>query len=478
MARYDLSKYTLYRLRYVIGYTVIGLLLAGVLLFAGLFLPGGLSENEMASVVQSHGIEPTKPLSFAMTDMPYHAFQAGIIGIFGISTLAVKAPSLILALLSAVGIIVLLRRWFRDSIAVLGSLIAVSNSHFLFIAQSGTPDIMYIFWPVALLLLGTQITRMKQWRFLWKILFSIAAALSLYTPLSIYVLFAIALSVLLHPHLRSIIRRLSKKRMAIVSFLFILFSAPLAYFLAKQPSLATQLLGISIAWPPAILDNLRLIAEQYFLFWKPNVVGAISPVFGLGTVILMLFGAYRIVLTRATTRSYLIIIWFLCLVPVLLLSPLYTAATFVPSVLLLTAGLQSLISYWYRLFPRNPYARTAGMIPIVILVSAFIALGLARYAYGYHYSPVIVPQFSKDLQLLPADTTSLQVSDKERPFWNVVDEHRPQMVITDTPTEEFHVVSRDAYSGRAIPGYTLYRIVTSSLTNDADRFYIYQNTRN
>lgn len=477
MATYDLSKYTLYRQRYLIGYGLIGFLLASLLLFAGLFLPGGLSSAETSSLVQSHSISFSNPLSFAMADMPYHALQAIITDIFGITVFTIKLPSLILALASAIGIIFLLKRWFRDSIAVLGSLIAVSNSHFLFIAQSGTPDIMYIFWPVMLLLLGTQVTRMRQWRFLWKILFSIAAALSLYTPLSAYVLLAIVLAVVLHPHLRNIIRRLSNVRLTIVSVLFVVISAPLAVFLWQSPGLALELLGWPTNWPPDFAANIRLIAEQYFLFWKPTAVGTISPVFGLGTVVLMAFGAYRIFRTRATTRSYLISIWFICLVPTLLLVPQYTTVTFVPSVLLLTAGLQSLISYWYRLFPLNPYARAAGMIPIIILVSASIALGLARYAYGYHYSPVIVPQFSKDLALLPKEATELRVADSERAFWTVVDEHRPQLAITDTPTAEYYVVTRAAY-GKDIPGYVLHRIVTNSLASESDRFYIYQNTRN
>ncbi len=48
--------------------------------------------------------------------------------------------------------------------------------------------------------------------------------------------------------------------------------------------------------------------------------------------------------------------------PVILINPIFTSVTFVPIVLLLAAGLTSLIGYWYRLFPRNPYARVAGLI--------------------------------------------------------------------------------------------------------------------
>ena len=85
--------------------------------------------------------------------------QAGVFEVFGINTFTIKLPSLILGLLSAGGLILLLRRWFTLNVAVLTSLIAIATGQFLFIAQLGAPSIMYIFWPVAILLLGTQITR-------------------------------------------------------------------------------------------------------------------------------------------------------------------------------------------------------------------------------------------------------------------------------------------------------------------------------
>ncbi|MCD8561607.1 glycosyltransferase family 39 protein [Candidatus Saccharibacteria bacterium] len=162
MATVDFSKYFLYRWRYVIGYTAIGLLLAGLLIFSGLFLPGGLSEAEMAATVQSASLSLSDPSTLITPNLPYYGFQAIIFSMFGISTFTIKLPSLILALLSALGFIALLRRWFTPNIAVLASFIAVTTGQFLFIAQTGTPSILYIFWPVALLLLGTQITRVKR----------------------------------------------------------------------------------------------------------------------------------------------------------------------------------------------------------------------------------------------------------------------------------------------------------------------------
>lgn len=475
MATLDFSDYTLYRLRYIIGYTLVGLLLAALLVFAGSFVPGGISANEMTSVVRSESLSFADPNSFLIANMPFYALQAAIFAVAGVSIFTIKLPALLLALLSAVGFILLLRRWFKPNIAVLASLIAISTGQFLYIAQQGTPAILYVFWPIALLLLGTQITRGKHLRILWKILFVIVAALSLYTPLSIYSHIAIILTIALHPHLRNAVRRLSRVKISISATIFALLVAPLVWGVISQPQLGLTLLGIPTDWPPNIIENSMIVLQQYFFFWGTSSTALMTPVFGLGSVLLIGLGLYRLILTREATRSYLVIIWLICLTPILVLNPLFTSVTFIPSMLLLAAGLTSLISYWYRLFPRNPYARVAGLVPIVILVFALIATGLSRYIYGYHYSPQVVPLFSNDLRILPKDTQQLIVSEQELPFFTAVASYRDTLKVVTVPTEELVTVTRAAR--QQIPvDYEIIDIITSSRSSEADRLYIYKKT--
>ncbi len=475
MATRDFSKYFLYRWRYVIGYSFIGLLLAGLLLFAGVFLPGGISQAEMNSVVRSASLSFTDPSTLAITNLPYYAFQAGVFALFGVSALTIKLPSLILAFLTAVGFILLLRRWFKPNIAVLASLIAIATGQFLFLAQSGTPSILYLFWPVSLLLLGTQITRVKKFRYLWKILFAITAALSLYTPLGIYPLIAVALAITFHPHLRAVLRHLKKARLAVVISIFLALIAPLVWFIATTPQLGVTILGISAtSWPPDLGQNVLTLLQQYFLFWQPSTGTLMTPVFGLGSALLIGLGLYRLIRTRETTRSYLIIFWMLCLIPVLLVNPSFTSVTFVPSVLMLAAGLTSLISYWYRLFPLNPYARILGLVPIVLLVGVLITTGLARYVYGYHYSPDVAPRFSSDLTLLPEDTKQLVVTEGEKPFFTAVAQYRDDLDVVTKPTADTITATRLARND--ITDFKVTRIITNAHSQNADRFYLMQRS--
>lgn len=475
MVARDITQFVIYRWRYILGYGLVGLLLAGLLVFAGLYVPGGISPEEMRAAVKSDGLSLGSLNSLAVTSLPYYALQAGLFHFFGVHEFTIKLPSLIMAFLSAVGLILLLRRWFKSNIAVLASLIAVTTGQFLFVAQNGTNGISYIFWPTMLLLIGTQVTRVKSFKLFWKLLFAAVAALSLYTPLGVYPIIAIGLAVLLHPHLRLMVRRLPKLKVALSLVVAGLFLTPLIMMIVVNPHMGLALLGAPDVWPPDLAVNFMTLLRQFFLFWEPSTTTLMTPVFGLGSSLLILLGFYRLIRTFDTTRSYLVLIWLICLVPVLLINPKFTSVTFVPSVLLLAAGLTSLIGYWYRLFPYNPYARIAGLIPLVILVATLIGTGLDRYFYGYHYDPHTAVNFSKDLKLLPDNTAYLVVTKDELPFYQAVAHHETGLtVLTSAPTATMYAATKAAHQTES--GYTINRIITASYTNASDRFYVYKKT--
>jgi 4-amino-4-deoxy-L-arabinose transferase-like glycosyltransferase len=475
MARLEITNFYIYRWRYILGYGVVGLALAALLVFAGLYVPGGISAAEMTSVVKSDTLSITSLSSLATTNLPYYLLQGLSLHLFGVHDFSIKLPSLILGLLSAIGMVLLLRRWFKPNIAILASLIAITTGQFLFVAQNGTPGILYIFWPVVLLLLGTLITRTEKRRFIWKALFFIAAALSFYTPLIIYPLGAMTLAVILHPHLRNVVRRISKPKLIGAAIIALIIMTPLIWGIVKNPQLGLSLLGFPTELPD-ILANIKLIFHQYLDFWKPSTTTLMTPVFGLGSILLILYGLYRMIQTRETTQSYLIIIWLICLVPVLIINPSFTSITFIPLVLLLTTGLSSLIAYWYNIFPRNPYARIAGLIPLIVLVVGLVGSGLDRYVYGYHYDPHTTVNFSKDLTLLPKNTAQLIVLDDQLAFYKVLERHSTGLTVLSEPSAATTEFTATRTAKRVFPGFQIQKIITTVNTQDADRFYIYKKT--
>lgn len=70
---------------------------------------------------------------------------------FGLSVYSVKLPSIIIGTMLGGLLILLLNRWFKNNVALLASILAVLSASFLYLAGSGTPLIMLVFWPTLLL---------------------------------------------------------------------------------------------------------------------------------------------------------------------------------------------------------------------------------------------------------------------------------------------------------------------------------------
>ncbi len=466
-----ISSLYLYRLRYWIGYGLIAIVSIGLLIFAGLYVPGGLSNDEINSTIVSSNISISDMGSFTVTNLPYHILQSASFKIFGVSNLSIKLPTLIISLMTALGLVLLLRLWYKKNVAVIGAIIALTTGQFLYIGQSGDPNIMNIFWPVIILLLGTLVARLHSKHFIWKILLAISIALSLYTPLSVYAFAALGIASLVHPHLRYVFKKLSKKKMLLASLIGIFFTIPFIYAIIMSSEFRNSIFGIQASWPD-FAKNISILAEQYLGFNSSSTILPMVPIFGLGSVLIILFGFYRLIKNRAASQSYLIILWVFALLPTILINTNSISMTFLPLVLVLCSGIDGIIRYWYNLFPRNPYARITGLIPLAILVVVLILPGLERYVNGYRYNPLAVGNFSYDLKLMPKDTKTLVVSPGELSFYQAVSKYDSKIKVTKEASGNSFIATAKAKKDFA--GYYVTRITTSRNTNDSARFYSYK----
>lgn len=470
MSKIDITSSFLYRRRYWIGHSLIAIALISLISVSAFLIPSGLTEQALNGIVTSSQVNVSQIWHNAPLHAPYYLAQHGILSLFGVSILGIKLLSIILGLITAVCMMLLLRQWFSHGIAVLASLLAVTTGQFMFLTQQGTTSVLYLFWPVVLLLLATLVAKRARFHAVWKILFFISAALSLYTPLSLYVLIALASAILLHPHLRYIVKKLPKLRLAMGTAIALAVVTPLIITGIKDPTVFLRLLGIPSEWPSSITGNLNELASQYFGFLSLGNQSIMLPVFGLGSMLIILFGLYRSIRTYETVQSYVILAWLVLLFPVLVINPQFISIMFVPLLLLLATGLQRILSTWYRIFPFNPYARVAGLIPLVVLVGGLVLFGLERYGYGYRYAPEIVKNFSHDVLIIP-DVPTLVVAKDQQELYSAVASYGGHFTITTTaPTTGSYAVTAAAYDDNRIPNH----IVTTGAASDAARFYVYK----
>jgi hypothetical protein len=328
------------------------------------------------------------------------------------------------------------------------------------------------------------ISRGAKYLGLWKIILFSVAALSLYTPLSIYILVALSSAIILHPHLRYLVRQLLKARLkvAIATFCALLVMTPLIYAIVKDHTVGLALLGIPDVFPN-MLTNLFALLKQYFSFATPGTGIIMSPVYSLGSMVLIVLGIIRLSTTNYTARSYIITAWAILLLPVLLINPNFSTITFVPAMLLMAMGISTLLRSWYQLFPKNPYARIAGLIPLTLLIGGMFISGVGRYMYNYTYNPDTARYFSHDLQLVNVElnsknrpTTTLLVTRTEQPFYTVVAQDHKDVVVTSdrsTINTPAAIVSRQAHEADQFK--PPHHILTNARSEHADRFYIYKS---
>lgn len=471
MKKFSFPDSFLYRQRYKIGYTLVALALVATILFISIYLPGGITNAEVQSTIHSSNLSLKQWWTLNIINLPYYLIQKAGFALLGVTILTIKLPSMILSILSAFGLVLLLRKWFKSNVAVLASLIAITTGQFLFVAQNGTPDIMFIFWPVWLLLLATLISEHSKYSMAYTTIFCVMMALSLYTPLGIYPLIIFIAVTLIHPHLRHTLRKIPKHKFLPGLLIAAIIAAPLVFFASKSTSTIAALFGI-----PSVLDlrsNLAILGNEYFNFMGSSATLAITPFFELGSSLLIILGIYRVFQTRATAKSYVTLLWSICLIPLIILNPRYTNASFLPLVLLLAAGINWLLTYWYQLFPRNPYARIAGLIPMVVLVTALVFSGVSRYVYGYKYDPNLTYSFSNDIQLIPRDTRFVVVGTDELNFYRVLQKYNNNFSVSTKPTGGDFLATRQAFQNDDFKKFRITRVITNSNSRDADRFYIY-----
>ncbi len=478
-----ITEYILYRWRYNIGYVLVGLVVSAVLLAAVFYVPGGLSTEEMASTVKSNSLSFTSFDPLSVIDLPYRILQYVSFLALGVTTFSIKLPSLILGLFSLIGIILLLRHWFHMNVAVISALIVITSSQFIFASQDGTPTIMYIFFPTWLLLLALKVSRQADRRNFWEILLVATIALSLYTPLSIYIILALVSATILHPHLRYIVGTLSRKRMIIAGIVGLVLLSPLAVAIGLRSEVGLTLLGIPEQWPD-LIKNVKELTETHIGFMFTEEKERNQSVYTLPSLLLILLGALHLFKTRHTARSYIIASWLILLTPLIIFNPSRTAITFAPVMLLIAAGLDELLVTWYRMFPRNPYARIAGLFPITLLVAGMALTGVERYFYTYRYSPEVASQFSDDLDLLSSELDTLEVEPialfttrAELPFYEAVASHNSvvRVIPPEHPllTDEQFIITRGAFYERDLTEREPAKIITNGKTSRADRLYLY-----
>jgi len=236
-----------------------------------------------------------------------------------------------------------------------------------------------------------------------------------------------------------------------------------------------------------VIGNISQLT-QYVDFYNNRGGRILQPAYGLGLVLLAVVGIAHLLSTKYTAKSYIMAAWVVLTIPILIINPEAAAVALLPVSLLSAFAIDFLIRRWYTMFPRNPYARVTGLIPLGILVLVLSVSSMDRFIYGYRYDPEAVKAYSSDVRLLQNEIDSrdnqmisLVVAEQDQAFYrsfiayNGFSDHVkliPSQV--GAPKTSVIIVSGEIHkigSEDKVP----MKIIVSQTTEDANRFYVYEN---
>lgn len=477
----ELGNLLVYRWRYALGYGALAILFIISVTIAGLYAPGGLTQVEINTIERTNQLASG---DFSVVNLPLHLLQLASFSLFGVSIFSIKLPAIIMSVVAGAAIFFLLRRWFKSNVAILSMLIMTATGQFIFLAQNATSHIFYVAFSALILLFASLILQKAKGHLVWKIGLAISVALSCYTPYFIYVNLGLLIAALFHPHPRHhILRRSQRLNWLIAGGVFALFLAPLIYLCINSPELFRVILGHE-ALQLDVISNIHILLQSYF--WIEPIVlnNRIAPAVDFSALALMVLGFIVLFRHRYTARSYIIVAWLLITLPIIVLRPHLTSIVIVPLFILLAIGVETLLSEWYRLFPKNPYARTAGLIMIVGLIGVMVLSGVDRFSNGYRYFPDSVSRFNTDLSLVRSELakrpakTHLIASEDERPLYEAFARHGRHELVVGSEGESYEtaniIVTREANQSARQDSWQLQRIVTNDRAEESDRLYLYK----
>lgn len=335
-------------------------------------LTSGMSEREVQFVASASTFQEIvlRPL-YVLQKIPL-----AILNLFDLSTITTtRAVTATFALASTILFYFLIKQWHTRRVAVIVSLLFASSSWFLQLGRVASPEIMYVFMPLLLLLLAFRFNT-KQ-RKLTGALLVIVAALALYVPGLIWLV--VALKFMFIKRLLRLYKKMSiANRVAILGVVFLLVT-PLIHAAFRDWKILLDVLAIPDSFVP-IEWVKRLILIPIFL----TAQGPFIPMFNLGrlplldvfSVVMVILGTYWYYFRTKLLRTKVLLVVFG--VSALLIS--IGGLSFIPLLLpivfiLIAAGLSLLLQQWSTVFPRNPLAR---------IVGATLISGLIVIVCGYH----------------------------------------------------------------------------------------------
>ncbi len=300
----------------------------------------------------------------------------------------VRAISIIFFGVCTVALYRFLKRWHSDKIALFSSVMFATNAVVLAVARLASPDVLLFSWAIVISMLlwihhGTS-------RRIAPLALALIGTALIYIPGAPY--FFILLLILFANKIKSTFTNMKRSSFYISLFLGIIVLAPLIVSFVLDPGLFKSwlLLPASIELGDVPMNILEV--PSAFVYQSPVYpllnVGKL-PIFDVASGGMFLIGLYAYQKYIKLERTKIMI---LTAALGLILGAL--GQTLIAIIILLPftysvigAGISFILDEWYSVFPKNPFARSFGLILVTLVILMSVYYQLTRFLVVWVNAP-------------------------------------------------------------------------------------------
>jgi hypothetical protein len=310
-----------------------------------------------------------------------------------------RLASVAFAVVTAIMLYLVIRKWHTRRITVMTMLMFISSSWFLHAGRLADPDILFLFQLPALLLVCLWILSKDSSRTIP--LAAVLLAAALYIPGS-WIFIGAAVIAFRKFFFRKL-KSLSRNNRIFSGTIFLTLVAPLIYSLVRNPGQIVTLLGINkdVSFAPNEIGK-RFIEIPHELFWSgPNEPVrwlADTPVLDVFSIAMLLLGVYAYRAGYFPAREKLVFTAGILAILLIGFGGLISLSLLLPVIYVLIAnGLSYMLQSWFTVFPRNPLARSFGLIALIIVVTGSCIYGINRYYVAWPRSDATIQSLNSVL---------------------------------------------------------------------------------
>lgn len=282
----------------------------------------------------------------------------------------------------------IVKSWHTERIAYIATAMYATSSWLLLTARTGNSQILLCFLPLAIVLY-VWLEQTKKRKFAALLLTAVLCTL-LYIPGGV-ILVTIAL-VLRGKHILKVLAKLPVWFLVLMFTLLVIMITPLVIAIVGDHTIIFHLAGLPYksVTPYRFINNVTdTIVAIMFNSNRTNItqLGTVG-LLDVFSIAMFCAGAVYYAKRYKLDRSKYIIISVAIILPLIGLNSLISITILLPLVyLVIAAGLAWFLQQWFTVFPRNPIARTLGVILLVFAVSVSVVFNTYRYFVAWPHMP-------------------------------------------------------------------------------------------